>query len=64
MGLDTSENHETSKISTGYEKKTNLQSKIENNRKANTKHRLETLKAKKDKGINRKDKKEEGTGRY
>lgn len=51
-------------VKSAQDMKRKLSFKVENNRKANTKHRLETLKVKKDEGINRKDKKEAGTGRY
>lgn len=51
-------------VKSAQDMKRKLTFKVENNRKANTKHRLETLKVKKDEGINRKDKKEAGTGRY
>lgn len=51
-------------VKSAQDMKRKLSFKVENNRKANTKHRLETLKVKKDEGINRKDKKEAGTRRY
>lgn len=51
-------------VKSAQDMKRKLSFKVENNRKANTKHRLETLKVKKDEGINRKDKKEAGTARY
>lgn len=51
-------------VKSAQDMKRKLSFKVENNRKANTKHRLETLKVKKDEGINRKDKKEAGTRSY
>lgn len=51
-------------VKSAQDMKRKLSFKVENNRKANTKHRLETLKVKKDEGINRKDKKEAGMRRY